>query len=1122
LPFRDRELEERLSDAVRLVEASLVAKREGETDWTDGLRRAGELLEWLAHPQLNPSGLPLSLLGAAAYQLAGYPARASSLAAPGRIGEEDAPLLRLLLAGNFNALLLLSAQTGGDHPRSVEDRMEAGAERSAAVAGFVNDLIAGELASAIGVVCAALRWGDERRVEAAVEKLNAVSPALAHFADPYSWLVVHLTTQFAERALASSLRGSVRPIVQRLEASGQASMERYVRLAFRSQQILTWPSQQRGIDKLTEGRSFALCTPTGSGKTRVAEVALLEGLFQPRNVSLDGAPLCLYIVPTRALAAEVEGKLGSVLRDAGGRRAVNVTGLYGGMDWGPSDEWLASDDPTVLICTQEKAEALVRFFGGILLSRLQLVIVDEAHEVQFAGTTADLIRAESRALRLETLVTRLRARRPDAAFIAISAVARQLERPLARWISGGDETEAVTVPYRSTRQVVGRLHCRAQGRTRIEYDLLDGEPIDLAGSAEDEGPFVPNPFPPMPAAPRLTGPQQVLAPYALWASMHLSAPSEARERAQTVLVSISENIGNVAGWWLELLDETWAEESLPQFFAEPTDGDRFILWERALDTCRDLFGQDSREYRLLLRGIAVHHGRMPGRLPRLMTQLVEQQVVRVVLATSTLSQGVNLPVETVLVPSLTRFAEGRQRRMTGREFGNLIGRAGRPGVATEGQALVLLADTDTPARRGTARRRYDAVISELAGASESSTAAESALAELVTQVVRLSATADEASLFAWLETTAPIHLGPDGADSDGIRALDALDSVLLAAAEDSSAVEVEDQLRQFWAESFARYASAEERWLGEVVVRRGTALQTTIYPDENERRRYYRTSLPPRDAQSLVDLAPSLLEHLRTGETYEGWGAEERFSYIRTTIQMVTGLGRFAIPESVGGQATWADALRWWFQLPDLEREPTVTQVGRWHQYLQRQLRYKFTWGLGAVLGVALEDGDTATLMDWTQAGLPWAAIWIKDLLTWGTLDPVAAYMLARGGIYTRDAAAEEADQYRGDLPEGQDPLDPTTIRNWARGRGAVATPAPRPPAQLFDVDLADGVAPDPDAPPWRVVPVSRGGVVRWLDAAGFEAARSADTGGLARDAGLSYDFTLNLSEGTVSSEPYL
>ena len=119
------------------------------------------------------------------------------------------------------------------------------------------------------------------------------------------------------------------------------------------------------------------------------------------------------------------------------------------------------------------------------------------------------------------------------------------------------------------------------------------------------------------------------------------------------------------------------------------------------------------------------------------------------------------------------------------------------------------------------------------------------MAELVAQVARLSPGDDDEAFFSWLEATAPVRLDADAANSDSVRALDALDAVLLAVAEDSSEVEVEDQLRRFWSESFARYASAEEQWLGEVVVRRGVALQRTIYPDERDRRRYYRTVFRP-------------------------------------------------------------------------------------------------------------------------------------------------------------------------------------------------------------------------------------------------------------------------------------
>lgn len=51
----------------------------GDAQWSEAMLRAAELLEWLSHPLLNAEGLPLGLLAASAYQLAGYPARAAGL-----------------------------------------------------------------------------------------------------------------------------------------------------------------------------------------------------------------------------------------------------------------------------------------------------------------------------------------------------------------------------------------------------------------------------------------------------------------------------------------------------------------------------------------------------------------------------------------------------------------------------------------------------------------------------------------------------------------------------------------------------------------------------------------------------------------------------------------------------------------------------------------------------------------------------------------------------------------------------------------------------------------------------------------------------------------------------------
>ena len=62
-----------------------------------------------------------------------------------------------------------------------------------------------------------------------------------------------------------------------------------------------------------------------------------------------------------------------------------ITGLYGGADWGITDYWLNADRPTVLIATVEKADALMRYLAPLLLSRLRLLIVDEAHRGSARG-----------------------------------------------------------------------------------------------------------------------------------------------------------------------------------------------------------------------------------------------------------------------------------------------------------------------------------------------------------------------------------------------------------------------------------------------------------------------------------------------------------------------------------------------------------------------------------------------------------------------------------------------------------------------------------------------------------------------------------------------------------------
>src|SRR5262249_39608291 len=158
------------------------------------------------------------------------------------------------------------------------------------------------------------------------------------------------------------------------------------------------------------------CTPTGSGKTTVATIAIVQALFatpvnQPDLIVGNASNLVLYLVPSRALAAEVESRLAADLRGLAAEPVV-ITGLYGGIDWGPTDAWVQADRLTIVVCTFEKADALLRFLGILFLDRIRLIVIDEAHMVEHSNQT--ITRASegpSRSLRLEQLGARiLRAR----------------------------------------------------------------------------------------------------------------------------------------------------------------------------------------------------------------------------------------------------------------------------------------------------------------------------------------------------------------------------------------------------------------------------------------------------------------------------------------------------------------------------------------------------------------------------------------------------------------------------------------------------------------------------------------------------------------------------------------
>jgi superfamily II RNA helicase len=99
--------------------------------------------------------------------------------------------------------------------------------------------------------------------------------------------------------------------------------------------------------------------------------------------------------------------------------------------------------------------------------------------------------------------------------------------------------------------------------------------------------------------------------------------------------------------------------------------------------------------RLLRLGIGVHHAGMLPKYRRLVEQLAQSGMLRVICGTDTLGVGINVPIRTVLLTALTKFDGIRMRQLTAREFHQIAGRAGRAGFDTAGTVVAQAPEHET-------------------------------------------------------------------------------------------------------------------------------------------------------------------------------------------------------------------------------------------------------------------------------------------------------------------------------------------------------------------------------------------------------------------------------------------
>ncbi len=187
-------------------------------------------------------------------------------------------------------------------------------------------------------------------------------------------------------------------------------------------------------------------SPTASGKTLLAEVAMIKNFLEEKKKSI-------YIVPLKALAEEKFKSFSEKLALFGMTVGVS-TGDY---DSNP----FTVQAYDVLIATSEKMDSLLRH--GIQTKSIGLVVVDEVH----------LIDDDERGAALEMVVTKLK--RSGCKILALSAtIPNGFE--IASWING----ELFESDYRPTK-----LLKRAGVEGRVDFGDFSMEYDDAEGLARE-------------------------------------------------------------------------------------------------------------------------------------------------------------------------------------------------------------------------------------------------------------------------------------------------------------------------------------------------------------------------------------------------------------------------------------------------------------------------------------------------------------------------------------------------------------------------------------------------------------------------------------------------------------
>lgn len=408
---------------------------------------------------------------------------------------------------------------------------------------------------------------------------------------------------------------------------------------------ILWPSQQlicrAGILK---GQSAVVQLPTGVGKTKSIELILRAAFLSNR------AKAAVIVAPLRALCNEITVDMLKAFNTS-----IRINQFSDVLQSDYEIDITDTTEQSIYICTPEKLSFIIHHQPEVIKS-IQLFILDEGH--MFDDGT--------RGARYEFLVSELKATlTPNQQIVLLSAVLSNADQ-VREWMFNETGSLATDPFIKSTAKSIGftsvskNIHYFSDDFSEEDFFIPKSIEITQLKKLKREKNIR--------FFPEGDDPKDI----ALYYAIRLCHNGGAAIYVNRV-VSVSSVINRV----LDLQRREYDFSGIQR----QSDQTELMKLQNLFSV---YYGNDSAYSISCMAGVLPHYANLPNGIKLSIEDAFRHQRVRVVVCTSTLAQGVNIPIRYLFITDY----QDRYSNKKIRNFQNLIGRTARSGMYTEGSIII--------------------------------------------------------------------------------------------------------------------------------------------------------------------------------------------------------------------------------------------------------------------------------------------------------------------------------------------------------------------------------------------------------------------------------------------------